>query len=400
MQTPISNPTTPIKRFALFELGFRPFFLLASIFSVVATLLWMATLNFGWTLPVANITPIAWHGHEMIFGYAMGITAGFLLTAVRNWTGVPTITGLPLALLVLVWLLARVLPLIDSPMLFVWAALFDNLFIVGLILAILHPIIKTKQWRQLAIVTKLVLILAANVLYYLGASHVIDMGVSWGLYSAVYLEMALIFTLARRVMPFFIERGVGYEVHVKNWPIIDVLSLIFLAILWLSDVFFRQELLTALFALALCVIHSIRLWGWHTKGIWQKPLLWVLFLGYSFFSLGFLLKAINYFALFSNTLPLHAFTYGGIGMMTLGMIARVSLGHTGRNIMQPPKVVSWVFASLFVGTLIRVIAPILSPDLYLQWITISQVLWIIAFSLFLFSYTVIFIKPRVDGKPG
>jgi uncharacterized protein involved in response to NO len=400
MQSPINVSTTAKTNFALFELGFRPFFFFASIFSLIATLIWTATYSFGWTLPVSDITPIAWHGHEMVFGYVMGITAGFLLTAVRNWTGVPTISGLPLMLLALVWFLARALPLFNSPVLFVWATLFDILFLVGFILAVLHPIIKAKQWRQLAIVTKLLLILGANILYYLGAFQIVNQGVSWGLYSAVYFEMALIFTLARRVMPFFIERGVPEEVHVKNWRFIDASSLLFLAALWISDVFLGIDILVAVLAVVLTVIHSIRLWGWHTRGIWKTPLLWVLFLGYSFFALGFALKAINYFSLFSNTLPLHAFTYGGIGMVTMGMISRVSLGHTGRNIMQPPKVVSWVFASLFLGTLVRVVAPIAFPSFYIELITASQILWILAFSLFLFSYSAIFIQARVDGKPG
>mgnify|MGYP000128949719 CR=1 FL=1 len=400
MQRPINLSTLPKNNFALFELGFRPFFFFASIFSVIATLIWMASFSFGWTLPVSDTTAIAWHGHEMIFGYVMGITAGFLLTAVRNWTGVPTISGLPLILLAAVWLLARVLPLLNSPVLFVWATLFDILFLVGFILAVLHPIVKSKQWRQLAIVAKLVLILAANILYYLGVFQVVNQGVSWGLYSAVYLEMALIFTLARRVMPFFIERGVPEDVILKNWRFIDSSSLLFLAALWISDVFLRIDILVALLALVLTVIHCVRLWGWHTRGIWKSPLLWVLFLGYSCFALGFALKAINYFSLFSNTLPLHAFTYGGIGMVTMGMVSRVSLGHTGRNVMQPPKVVSWVFASLFLGTMTRVLAPIIMPSFYVQWIAISQVLWIAAFSLFLFSYSHIFIQARVDGKPG
>jgi uncharacterized protein involved in response to NO len=400
MQQPLNMSPTPKKNFALFALGFRPFFFFSSLFSVIATLIWMASYGLGWSLPVSNVTPIAWHGHEMIFGYAVGITAGFLLTAVRNWTGVATINGLPLILLAAVWALARILPLLNSPILFVWAAVFDILFLIGFILAVLHPIVKAKQWRQLAIVTKLVLILAANILYYLGAFQVIDQGVSWGLYSAVYLEIAIIFTLARRVMPFFIERGVPYEVHLKNWQFIDSCSLLFLAAFWISDVFLKVDILTALLAVVLTVIHSIRLWGWHTHGIWKTPLLWVLYVGYSMFVLGFALKAINYFALFSNTIPLHAFTYGGIGMVTMGMVSRVSLGHTGRNIMQPPKVVLWVFLSLLVGAIIRVIAPIVVPSLYLEWIMVSQILWIAAFSLFLFAYAHILIQPRTDGQPG
>ncbi|NOQ81861.1 MAG: NnrS family protein [Methylophaga sp.] len=399
MQQPTLNPE-PIKKFALFELGFRPFFLLASLFSIIATLIWMASYTFGWSLPVSTITPIAWHGHEMVFGYTTAIIAGFLLTAVRNWTGVQTINGLPLLSLALIWLLARTLPLFNSPLLFEWAAIFDLLFLLGLILAVLHPIVKVKQWRQLFIVSLLVLILASDILYYLGVFHIVNQGVSWGLFSAVYLIMGVIFILARRVMPFFIERGIGYQIQIKNWSFIDSSSPLFLIALLVVDVFLKQALLTALFSITLAVLHSVRLWGWYSKGIWQKPLLWVLFLGYSMFVLGFILKAINFFTLFPTSIPLHAFTYGGIGMMTLGMISRISLGHTGRNINQPPKILKWVFLSLFIGALIRVLMPIFIPSAYLHLIGLAQVLWIIAFAVFLTHYLMIFIQPRADGQPG
>jgi len=399
IQQPTLNPQ-PIKKIALFELGFRPFFLFASLFSVIATVIWMASFTFGWSLPVSKITPIAWHGHEMIFGYAVAVIGGFLLTAVRNWTGVATIKGPALAALVLSWILARTLPLLNSGLLFEWAALFDLAFLLGLILAIAHPIVKVKQWRQLMIVAILVSILAADIVYYLGVLHIVNQGVSWGLFSAVYLIMALIFTLARRVMPFFIERGVGYQVQLKNWSLIDSTSLVFLAALLIVDVFLKQALLTALISFVLVLLHATRLYGWYTKGIWQKPLLWVLFLAYSLFIVGFALKAINFFSLYPTSLPLHAFTYGGIGMMTLGMMARISLGHTGRNINEPPKIVTWIFLSLFLGTLIRVILPIFVPTAYLHIIGLAQGLWILAFSLFLVSYLMIFIRPRVDGQPG
>jgi len=399
MQQSTFNPQ-PVKQFALFELGFRPFFLFASLFSIIATFIWMASFSFGWSLPVSNITPIAWHGHEMVFGYSVAIIAGFLLTAVRNWTGVQTIKGLPLAALVMTWLLARTLPLFNSSLLFEWAALLNILFLFGLILAVLHPIAKVKQWRQLLIVSILVLILAADILYYLGVLHIVNQGISWGLFSGVYLIMALIFTLARRVMPFFIERGVGYQVQLKNWSFIDSSSILFLAALWIVDVFLKQALLTALFSTILVILHSVKLWGWHTKGIWKKPLLWVLFLGYSMFILGFALKAINFFNLYPSSIPLHAFTYGGIGLMTLGMISRISLGHTGRNINEPPAILNLVFVSLFLGALVRVVMPIFIPSAYLHLIGLAQVLWIVAFVLFLASYLMIFIKPRTDGQPG
>ena len=400
MQQLISSSTNAKKVFALFELGFRPFFLFASLFSVIATLLWMASYSLDWILPIAGTTSIEWHGHEMIFGYTMGIIAGFLLTAVRNWTEVPTIKNLPLIILLAIWSMARIFPLLNSPILFIWAAIFDILFLIGLIVAISHPIVKSQQWHQLVIVAKLLLIIVANIVYYLGAFHIINQGMSWGLHSAIYLQMAIIFTLSRRVMPFFIQRGVYETVQLKNWSFIDNSSLILLATLWISDVFLELDILTTSLAIALAIIHSFRLWGWHAWGIWRVPLLWVLYLGYSMFILGFALKAINHFAFFTHTLPLHAFTYGGIGMVTMGMISRISLGHTGRNIMRPPKEISWIFVSLLLGVFIRVIAPIIYPSGYIQWISISQILWIVAFLLFLYTYGSILIKPRVDDQPG
>ncbi|MFW5425975.1 MAG: NnrS family protein [Methylophagaceae bacterium] len=399
MQQPILNPQ-PVKKFALFELGFRPFFLLASLFSIIATSLWMASYTFGWTLPVSNIMPIAWHGHEMVFGYSIAIIAGFLLTAVRNWTGVQTIQNLPLFALALIWLLARILPLLNSQLLFEWAVICDITFFIGLTLAVLYPIAKVKQWRQLLIVSILVMLTAADVFYYLGVFHIVNQGISWGLFSGVYLIMALIFTLARRVMPFFIERGVGYQVQLKNWSFVDSSSLLFLAALLIADVFLKQALLTALLSLVLAILHSFRLSGWYTSGIWKKPLLWVLFVGYGFFILGFILKALNFFTLFPTSIPLHAFTYGGIGLMTLGMIARISLGHTGRNINEPPNALKWIFISLFLGAVLRVVIPIFLPSAYLHLIGTAQLLWIAAFTVFLLHYFMIFISPRADGQPG
>lgn len=400
MQPSSNLSTNAPKGFALFELGFRPFFFFSSLFSIIATLIWMANYSLHWVLPITDTTPIAWHGHEMIFGYTIGIISGFLLTAVRNWTGITTIKGLPLIILVITWLLARILPLLNSSTLFVWAGICNILFLIGFMITIIHPIIKAQQWPQLLIITKLALILTANILYYLGVFNIVEQGISWGLYSAIYLEMAIIFTLARRVIPFFIERGVQENTKIKNWPFIDTSGLICLAALLVIDVFLRIDILVMLLTIMLTFIHSFRLWCWHTGGIWKTPLLWVLYIGYSIFILGFALKAIGYFFPLPHTLPLHAFTYGGIGMLTMGMVSRVSLGHTGRNITQPPKVLPWVFASLLLGTMIRVIAPVLYPELYAQWIGISQALWIASFSLFLCSYSIILIKERVDGQPG
>ncbi|TNG03054.1 MAG: NnrS family protein, partial [Gammaproteobacteria bacterium] len=216
-----------------------------------------------------------------------------------------------------------------------------------------------------------------------------------GLYSGIYLIIALIFVMGRRVMPFFIEKGVDYPVQLKNRQWLDVSSLVLFLAFWIADLVRPDTLPVALLALALLVLHAIRLVGWYTPGIWKKPLLWVLYVGYGWLVTGFALKAAVVFIGISPFLPLHAFAYGGIGMITLGMMARVTLGHTGRNVFDPPPVLLfWMFALLLCGAVIRVLLPLLDPAHYMAWIGLSQGLWIIAFTLFLTIFLPMLIRPR------
>ncbi len=394
----IQDPARRVPRFALFNLGFRPFFLLAGLYSPIAILLWVGVFVYGWSLPRMPFLPIYWHAHEMIFGYGMAVVAGFLLTAVRNWTGLPTAQGAPLAGLTLLWLAARsagwMTHSVAVPMTFDLA--FDVLFIVAVTL----PIMRTRQKQQAGIVAKLVLLALANLAFWLGIAGVLRHGVEWGLYSGVYLLVALMFNMARRVLPFFIERGVGYPVQLTNHAWIDRSNLYLFLAFWIADVFVQLPLLTSLLALLLCVVHSIRLAGWHTRGIWSKPLLWVLYLGYAIVTAGFLLKAVTPMLSLSPTLALHAIALGGVGIMTVGMMARVSLGHTGRNIQQPPERLTMVFTLLVLAVVFRVVLPVIISAHYLLWLAMAQVAWIVAFLLFVRIYAPILVQARVDGQPG
>ncbi|MDH5515977.1 MAG: NnrS family protein, partial [Gammaproteobacteria bacterium] len=210
----------------------------------------------------------------------------------------------------------------------------------------------------------------------------------------------LIFVLARRVFPFFIERGVGYVVELRNRTWLDMSSLVLFLAFWVADVLRPDSLPVALLALALLALHALRLAGWHTAGIWQKPLLWVLYLGYLWLVIAFALKAAVYFFGISPFLALHAFSYGAIGMITLGMMSRVTLGHTGRDMTDPPSTLLPAFALLFAGSLARILLPLLAPAHYKAWIGLSQGLWVVAFSLFLFTYLPMLVRARVDGRPG
>ena len=386
--------------YALFHLGFRAFFLIASLFSVISMMIWMAELVFSIKLIPNSVSPVYWHAHEMIYGYALAIIAGFLLTAVRNWTNIQTLHGWSLFVLVLLWLLARIVILIPSEQSLFVSLLLDNMFILYLSVALTIPIVKAKLWKNMAVVSKVYFILIGHVFYSLGLLGVFHDGQRIGIYIGLYMVLSLILVLSRRVLPMFIERGVGYEVMLKNRGWVDLACFVLFLCFAVTDVFFTSPAITASLAAALCVLHSVRLWGWYTHGIWKKPLLWVLYMGYGWMIVAFALKAAAFVAGVPTSLAIHAFTVGGIGMMTLGMMSRISLGHTGRDIMNPPTGVSMMFVMLFVGAIIRVILPMLSPDNYQLWIALSQGLWIMAFIIFVYLYAVILLRPRVDGRWG
>jgi uncharacterized protein involved in response to NO len=201
-------------------------------------------------------------------------------------------------------------------------------------------------------------------------------------------------------MPMFIRNGVDGEVELKNRAWVDYSSLVLLTCLWISDVFTEYHKLTAAFAVILSLLHTLRLSGWYTSKIWSKPLLWILVVAYISLILGFALKALSITHGISPFLSVHAFAAGGIGLLTLGMMSRVSLGHTGRNVFDPPAILFWSFTVLLVGVIVRVIFPLFAMDLYIYWIGLSQVLWIIAFAIFVYVYAPMLWRARVDGRDG
>jgi len=386
---------TPVLR-----LGFRPFFLAAGVFSVLAMALWMASFVFSAELNFSGIPPVLWHAHEMMFGYVMAVVAGFLLTAIKNWTGEEVLRGKALAFLFLLWLVARLLPLSGLAVPIEVIAVADVLFLFLLGVACLRPVLKVKQYKQVGIVSKIFLLMFCNIAFYLGLMGVLADGVQWGLFSALYMIIALIFVMMRRVMPMFIQNGVDGDVQLTNRAWVDHSSLILLVGLWISDVFTGYDTVTGILAVLLSLLHGLRLAGWYTSKIWSKSLVWVLVAAYASLILGFALKALSVFAGISPFLSVHAFTMGGIGLLTIGMMSRVSLGHTGRNVFEPPAVVFWSFAVLLAGVVVRVVFPLFSMDLYIYWIGISQVLWMLAFVIFVVVYAPMLLTARVDGRDG
>lgn len=384
---------------ALFNLGFRPFFSGACLLAAITIAYWLSIYSGMTSLTLSGISPFQWHAHEMIYGYALAVIAGFLLTAVKNWTGLQMPHGRGLAAIFMLWILARV-SWMFSPSSIYLAAFFDLGFIAVLIYAIARPIILAKQWRQMAILSKLLLMGIGNVMFYLGALGYSDGGIELAIYGGLYLVIGLILTIGRRVIPFFIERGVGYPVQLFNSRWIDISSLVFFLLFFVSELFLDLPWLSQLLAAAMFVVTTVRIIGWYTPGIWKTPLLWSLFIALGFIDLGFLLFATREWTMISPYLPTHAFGVGGIGVITMGMMARVSIGHTGRNLQTPPWVVPYCLGLLVIGTVIRVLLPVFFAEHYSLWIAISGSCWVLGFALFAYAFVPILSQPRPDQKYG
>lgn len=398
----ITPPATSQPAFT--HLGFRPFFLAAGLYALVGMLLWTALYSFHWQGLPSTYPSITWHAHEMVFGYAGAVITGFLLTAIKNWTGQQTLHGKPLMLLAGLWLAARVLPFAGVSL--AWVAVLDLLWLSSVLAAAAVPIVRTKQWGQAPILGKLGLLLLANTLFYLGLLGVWTQGLQLGLYAGFYTVLSLMLMMGRRVIPFFIERGVSCPFTAQNHSWIDRASLILFLLFMLADLLAMASghrgaaWAAALLALVQVPLHILRLWGWYHPNIWQKPLLWVLYLAYGWLIAGFTLKFLSVAAGISPFLAVHAFAYGGIATLTVGMMARVTLGHTGRNVAEPPSLVSVIFGLLLIGTLVRVVAVWWLPQFYALWILTAQFIWIVAFALFVWLYAPMLIKPREDGRYG
>ncbi len=388
--------------FALFNLGFRPFFLGAAVYSLLSIALWFGL--YAGQLPLvlpAGLSPSLWHAHEMVYGYALAIIAGFLLTATKNWTGMQTLNGYKLFALFMLWLLARISFFLDSSIAAVYlAAFFDTGFVIALLFSVAVPIIRVKQWRQMAVLGKLLFLGVGNVLFYAGVLGRLEHGVQWSIYGGLYLVIGLVLTMGRRVIPGFIERGVGYPVQLRNSRLLDISSMVLFLLFFITHVFTSWQNIAAWAAGVLFLVHGIRILGWHTPGIWRRPLLWSLYASYLFIIMGFLLFFLGVYGFVLSALAIHAFSYGGIGLITVSMMARVSLGHTGRSVLEPPGGLNAVFLLLCLGAVCRVLLPMLDYSYYIKLVMISQLAWIAAFAIFLFIFIPVLIKPRIDGQFG
>lgn len=381
----------------VFNLGFRPFFLLSGAFAIILITLWIPVFTGGRALST-YYGQIGWHSHEMIFGYTVGVIAGFLLTSVRNWTGRSTATGGFLATLVTLWLLGRILPFFAATMPAWSISVVDLAFLPALTASIGVPLVRHGEKRNLLFLPLILGLFFANLLVHLELLGVVPGVAHHGIFLGLYLIILLIVIMGGRVVPFFTERALP-GVVIKRRPLLEWLAPLTVIAYLLAELLFpNSEVAGALAGLA-AIINGIRVVSWYSHRYWQAPLLWVLHLGYGWIVVGFLLKAAASLGLVAAQFTIHAFTVGGIGVLTIGMMARVSLGHTAR----PLKVTSSIavaFALLNIAAVLRGLLPSIFPLWFSQLVILSGMLWIAAFLIFVIVYAPILTQPRIDGQPG
>lgn len=377
----------------VWRLGFRPFFLAGALFALLAVALWAAVLYGVAGLAVPG-GMLAWHRHEMPFGFGLAIIAGFLLTAVQNWTGRPGLSGWPLISLFGVWLAARLAWFVPTPL----AVLIGlQLAFIGLFIAqMARQLIAARQRNNYPILLVLSLLALCQSLTLAGLAMGDDSLQRRGVLAALWLIAVMLSLIGGRVIPFFTQRGLGRVEAFAAHPWLDRLLLacgVLVAALFASGHNLQATPWLAAPFIVLSVLHGLRLWRWHLRGIWGVPLLWSLHLGYAWLlvaSLGMVAWHLGWLA--QPSLASHALAAGAMGGLILAMMARVSLGHTGRA-LQPPKAMAWAFGLLNLGALIRVAAGS-------GWLWLAAVCWGVAFALFAWYYTPMLCQERVDGHPG
>ncbi len=377
---------------ALAEKGFRPFFLLAGLFGILSLFVWLLVLS-GGARPSGYLDATYWHAHEMLFGFAVAVIAGFLLTAVGNWTQRETLTGYPLLALAALWVLGRA-GLIAAPLLPRGApAVLDLAFLPVLIVVLARPLVATGNRRNFVMPAVLFMLFLANL-----ATHLDVLGVApgfrvRGVLVGVDIVVLVILIIAGRVFPMFTRNATGVRSIVSH-PVLDGLAIGSMALLAALDAAVPDSSSTRAVAGFAGVFAALRTVGWGARYSLRVPLLWILHVGYLWIPIGLLLRAVSLLApTFSRSLAIHALTAGAISTLCLGMMSRVALGHTGRLLSVPPTMVA-SFVLVTLSALLRVAGPLVLPNATLAVLVVSGGMWMAAFTLFVFVYAPILLSPR------
>ncbi len=380
------RPATPV----LFDRGFRPFFLLAGLWAPAALLLWLGMMDDILELPTV-MSPVAWHAHEMLFGFVVAAIAGFLLTAVPGWTRRPPLQGLPLAGLVGLWTAGRLAVAFSAWIGPVAAATVDIAFLAVLAAFCAREIAGGRNWRNLVVIVLLVLLIAANTLFHIGE-------IETAARAAIATVVALVALIGGRVVPEFTRnwlsrRGVAkLPTQQDRLDSTAMAATIVAAAAW--TVIGDHPLVGASLGMA-AVALAVRLARWRGLATTSEPLLWVLHLGWSWLPLGLAVLAVSMLApAVPRSAAHHALTAGAMATMILAMTTRATLGHTGRP-LTASRTTATIYVFITVAAVARLAAELAGgagPAL----LRVSAAAWIGAFALFLACYGPMLLSRRVD----
>jgi uncharacterized protein involved in response to NO len=389
---PSPKPGSDTKDFALFNLGFRPFYLLASVFAASSILLWIA--QYGGYLPAAYLRDPSWHGHEMLFGYTIAVIAGFLFTAVRSWANQPTPAGAPLALYAGLWLAGRVLVLTPYDMA---SAVVNAAFPLAVAFGIGLPLWRGRNQRNYFFVALMVLLAIATLVMHLSHMGLVPwLGVS--LQTGLDLVLFIIVVIAGRVLPMFTNNGVPGSNAMRH-ALVEKLALSGVLALLVLDLIQAPAILIAILCAAAAAAHAVRLALWKPWRTLRTPLLWILHASYAWAVVYLGLRGLSALGVVTHVVAVHALTIGVIGGMTIGMMTRTTRGHTGRP-LKADAFDTTCYLLVMLAAAVRVFGGVLFAQHYVLTVIVSGLCWSSAFALYAVRYWPALSRPRLDGKPG
>lgn len=383
---------------ALFAYGFRPFFLAAAAWAVADLLLWLASLAHGLDLPTA-MPPVAWHAHEMLFGFAMAAVAGFMLTAIPNWTGRLPLSGRPLALLAGLWLAGRIATATSAWIGPLAGAAIDLAFPAALLAVVVREVAAGRNWRNLPVCAGAAVLLAANLLTHLEPLGVADTA-GLGQRLAIGALAMLVALIGGRIVPSFTTNALRRQGAARLPAAFGRFDRVLLAasvVAMAGWVAAPEWSLVGGLLVAAGLGHAVRLARWRPLATRGEPLLWVLHLGYAWLALGLVLLGADALR-GSFGQHLHALTAGCFPTMILAVMSRATLGHTGRE-LKAGRLTTAAYVLVGLGAVARVAAHAF-PAAYLSLVGFAGLAWAGGFALFLVVYAPMLLCPRPDGRPG
>jgi len=376
------------------RLAFRPFYVGGALLAALLVPLWVAM--FLGALPLTPaLTPLLWHAHEMLFGFAVAIIVGFLMTAGKAWTGLATPRGGTLAALALLWLGARVAS-VTGP--YVVYAMLDTALLPIVAAILVTLLLRARNYRNLPIGLILALLACANLVFHLAVLGWLNLSAMTALYAGLALIIMIECVMAGRVIPFFTMAVTpGLKLAAPVW--LERVTLGFTALglaLWVL----APPSLTGLVVLAVAsALHGQRLLAWRPAVTLKRPILWILHAAYAWIPVGLALLALAQIGWVPVSAGVHALAVGATGGLIIGMITRTARGHTGRPLaVAGPEVLA--YAMVMIGAVLRVFLPLLAPALYSTALMVAAALWSAAFLIYLWVYTPWLMSTRLDGKDG